>query len=45
MLGAYEIGSSVEVSHSNTPKQKLAYTWELIQVDGAWVGINTTLPP
>jgi sugar fermentation stimulation protein A len=44
MLGVCEIGASVKVSHSDDPKRKLAYTWELIQVDGAWVGINTNLP-
>jgi len=34
----------VYLSHHPEPKRKLAYTWEMIQVDGVWVGINTSLP-
>lgn len=40
-------GSLVQVSHSNNPKRKLSYTWEMIQVNDnqpTWVGINTGLP-
>ncbi|WP_404786599.1 DNA/RNA nuclease SfsA [Altericista sp. CCNU0014] len=40
-------GSPVQVSLSNNPKRKLAYTWELIEVyDNAptWVGVNTAMP-
>lgn len=40
-------GSLVQVSHSNNPKRKLSYTWEMIQVNDnqpTWVGINTSLP-
>lgn len=48
MIGVSTPGSLVMVSHSNNPKRKLAYTWELIQVTDnnqlTWVGINTALP-
>ena len=47
MTGVCIPGSSVLVSHSDNPKRKLAYTWELIQVcdtEPTWVGINTALP-
>jgi sugar fermentation stimulation protein A len=37
-------GSLVIVSKSDNPKRKLEYTWELIQVNGSWVGINTNHP-
>jgi sugar fermentation stimulation protein A len=47
MTGVSTIGSPVQVSRSSNPKRKLAYTWEMIQVEGktpTWVGINTSLP-
>ena len=44
MLGLKEPGSEVWVSPANNPKRKLKYTWELVSVDGALVGINTFLP-
>jgi len=44
MSGVSTPGSPVAVSHHPDPKRKLAYTWELIQVEGVWVGINTGLP-
>lgn len=44
MLGLCTVGSKVMVSHSNNPKRKLAYTWEMIAVGDVWVGINTALP-
>ncbi|NJL00535.1 MAG: DNA/RNA nuclease SfsA [Spirulinaceae cyanobacterium SM2_1_0] len=47
MTGVCTPGSWVQVSRSDNPKRKLAYTLETIQVnDGppTWVGINTSLP-
>ncbi|MCV6575653.1 MAG: DNA/RNA nuclease SfsA [Cohaesibacter sp.] len=44
MLGLKEEGSLCWLSKSDNPKRKLAYSWELMEVDGALVGINTTHP-
>lgn len=35
MTGVCHIGNRVMVSQNNNPKRKLAYTWELIEVDSA----------
>jgi sugar fermentation stimulation protein A len=44
MTGVCQIGNLVYVSQSNNPKRKLAYTWEMIQIQDTWVGVNTNLP-
>jgi sugar fermentation stimulation protein A len=44
MTGVCQIGNLVYVSPSNNPKRKLAYTWEMIQIQDTWVGVNTNLP-
>ncbi len=44
MIGVCDAESRVYVSKSNNPKRKLAYSWELIEVNNTWVGINTALP-
>lgn len=47
MTGICTPGSKVQVSRSNNPKRKLAYTWEMIRVNEeqpTWVGVNTALP-
>lgn len=47
MTGICTPGSLVQVSHSDNPTRKLAYTWEMIQVsdnEPTWVGVNTALP-
>lgn len=49
MSGVCEVGARVLLSHNPSPKRKLAYTWEAIEVAGSagrpvWVGVNTNLP-
>ncbi|MDZ7262026.1 MAG: DNA/RNA nuclease SfsA [candidate division KSB1 bacterium] len=44
MLSCNLPGSRILLSRSNNPRRKLSYTWELIQVDSVWVGINTNVP-
>ena len=44
MTGICTPDSLVQVSKSNNPKRKLAYTWEMIQIDSTWVGTNTAIP-
>ena len=44
MLSVKGPGSRVWLSPAADPARKLRYTWELIEVSGALVGINTSLP-
>lgn len=44
MRGVSEPNSLVQISKSNNPQRKLAYTWEMIKINQTWVGINTSLP-
>jgi len=47
MTGVCHIGGRVMVSRSDNPNRKLAYTWELAEVNDTeptWVGVNTALP-
>ncbi len=44
MKGCAVPGSRVLLSLSGNPNRKLHYTWELVQANGLWVGINTGLP-
>lgn len=41
MLGCAQPGSRVWLSRSHDPKRKLAWTWELVEVNGVPVGIHT----
>ena len=41
MRGCSDPGSPVIISHSDNPKRKYAWTLEMVQVQGVWVGINT----
>ncbi len=44
MTGLKEPGLPVWLSPARNPKRKLKYTWELVEVDGGLVGINTAHP-
>ncbi len=44
MTGLKDEGLPVWLSPANNPKRKLQYTWELIEIDGQLVGINTSHP-
>lgn len=44
MTGVCTPESLVQVSKSDNPKRKLAYTWEMIKIDSTWVGVNTSIP-
>ena len=47
MTGVCHVGGRVMVSKSDNPKRKLAYTWELAEVQDngpTWAGVNTALP-
>ena len=44
MKGCATPGSRVYISRSSNPGRKYAFTWELVETDGFWAGINTALP-
>lgn len=44
MMGLKDAGSLVWLSPATNPKAKLDYKWELVEVDGTLVGINTSHP-
>lgn len=37
-------GRPVYLSFHDDPRRKLKYTWQLIRMPGAWVGVNTLVP-
>ncbi|MCP4993691.1 MAG: DNA/RNA nuclease SfsA [Gammaproteobacteria bacterium] len=41
MTGCWEPGAVVEISHSDNPKRKLAWTLERVDMGQGWVGIHT----
>lgn len=44
MLSVKEPGARVWLSPASNPERKLRYTWEIVEVFGGLVGINTGLP-
>ncbi|OSM02076.1 DNA/RNA nuclease SfsA [Magnetofaba australis] len=43
MRGLMADNARVRVSHEPDPKRKLAWSWQQVEADGAWVGIHTGL--
>ncbi len=44
MKTCLEEGAEVRLSPVNDPKRKTKFTWEMIKINGKWVGINTNYP-
>ncbi len=44
MKTCIEEGAEVYLSPAKDPKRKTQYTWEMIKLNGSWVGINTSHP-
>lgn len=44
MKTAIEEGADVFLSPVSDPKRKTRFTWEMIRINGGWVGINTGIP-
>jgi len=44
MMGMADAGSVVWLEPNDDPKRKLKYSWKLIEVDGALVGVDTGAP-
>lgn len=44
MKSCLEIGAEVYLSPANDPNRKTKFTWEMIQINNNWVGINTSIP-
>ncbi|MCU7930427.1 MAG: DNA/RNA nuclease SfsA [Candidatus Thiodiazotropha sp. (ex Codakia rugifera)] len=41
MLGCWQPGAPVQISHSDNPRRKLAWTLERIDMGNGWVGVHT----
>ncbi len=41
MTGCWEPGAPVQLSHSDNPRRKLAWTLERVDMGNGWVGVNT----
>jgi sugar fermentation stimulation protein A len=41
MLGCWQPGAPVQISHSDNPKRKLAWTLERVDMGRGWVGVHT----
>src|SRR5512137_2380896 len=44
MKGVNVPGARVAVSYHPDPARKMHYCWEMIHLEGDWVGINTMVP-
>ena len=44
MMGVTSPGLKVALSKAANPARKLAYSWEMVEVDDTWIGVNTSNP-
>lgn len=44
MKSCLEEGAPVLLSPAKDPKRKTRFTWEIIYINGGWIGINTIIP-
>jgi len=44
LLGCKPEGAPAWLRDTNDPKRKLRFTWQAVEVDGAWVNVDTNLP-
>jgi sugar fermentation stimulation protein A len=44
MISCIEEGARVYLSPARDPKRKTRFTWEMIEINSSWVGINTSIP-
>lgn len=44
LLTCLEPGAPVYLSPSQAPGRRTAFTWEMIFINGGWVGVNTLMP-
>lgn len=44
MKSCLEDGAEVYLTPVNDPNRKTKFTWEIIKINGDWVGINTSVP-
>jgi len=44
MISCIEEGARVYLSPAKDPKRKTRFTWEMIEINNLWVGINTSIP-
>ncbi|MCU7945334.1 MAG: DNA/RNA nuclease SfsA [Candidatus Thiodiazotropha sp. (ex Cardiolucina cf. quadrata)] len=41
MLGCWQPGAPVQISHSDNPRRKLAWTLERVDMGSGWIGVHT----
>lgn len=44
MMGITTPGAKVLLSKSDNPNRKLPLTWEMVEINGVWIGVNTSNP-
>ncbi|MBT3173748.1 MAG: DNA/RNA nuclease SfsA [Lentimicrobiaceae bacterium] len=44
MKSCIEVGASVYLTPNDDPSRRTKFTWEMIYINGGWVGVNTLMP-